>query len=114
MAQDISASSSRSARIRHEELGYDARPTPTIRSDRNLLAAIMGRAILDLYGEAVTSRLTMASARAWLYDPIEEDKIFSFGWVAKQLDLDPIVVREHLIDCSYDKEKLVKCLSFLR
>ena len=85
-----------------------------VKPERNLLAAILGRAILDLYGEAATSQITIRSARAWLFSPIDFSTAFSFGWVAQQLNLDPMAIRTHLQTFGEDKEILLKSLTFLR
>ena len=86
----------------------------SVKAERNLLAAILGRAILDLYGEAATSQIMIRSARAWLFSPIDFSTAFSFGWVAQQLNLDPMAIRTHLQTFGEDKEILLKSLTFLR
>ena len=114
MSQDISASSPRAARIRHEDIGTQSPQRLAVKPERNLLAAVLGRAILDLYGEAATDRIIIASARNWLYGPLDCEREFSFGWVASNLNLDPVVLREKLHGYSYERESLLKCLNFLR
>lgn len=105
---------SRTMRIRSDESDYTHPKLPLVKPERNLLAAILGRAILDLYGDAVVDRLIVANARAWLYAPINDEIMFSFGWVAKNLDLDPIVIRAQLVQYAKNRENMLKCLSFLR
>lgn len=82
--------------------------------ERNLLAAIMGRAILDLCGETAVSSKTVASARMWIYEPLNYDEAFSFGWVSLNLNLDPLTIRHQISSYSGNREELVRCLKFLR
>lgn len=100
-------------RVRSEH--YPASPKAlAVKPERNLLAAILGRTILDLYGEVVSDRLTIASARNWLYSPLDFDREFSFGWVAMHLDLDPLILREKLKVYHREPENMLKCLNYLR
>lgn len=92
----------------------DTSNSQVCKAERNLLAAIMGRAILDLLGDAAIDRLVVANARAWLYDPLDFEAAFSFGWVSRTLNIDPIIIRNQISNYSEDRESLLKALKYLR
>lgn len=56
--------------------------------ERNLLSAIMARAICDAFGDAHCEGHFTRNAKRWIFAPINEKKPFSFGWVAAHLNLD--------------------------
>lgn len=95
--------------------GDDDSNVSPVKSERNLLAAILARAISDLYGSAYTDPQTIRSADIWL-NPLTIDiqEPFSFGWVATHLDLDPHILRSKLNEYHKTPELMEKCLSFLR
>ena len=92
----------------------DNRKYYQIKPERNLLAAVLSRAICDAYGSTAVDRQTFKSAKKWLEGPIEKTKPFSFGWVASQLDLDPHSLRQVLFTYQLDPEKMQECLNFLK
>lgn len=68
--------------------------------ERNLLAAIMARAICDAFGTAYCDKHIIRNARNWILHKIQVRKPFSFGWVALHLDLDPVELQEKLRNMS--------------
>lgn len=114
MSSDISVSSRRATSIRCEDFGEMPAKRKAVKPERNLLAAVLGRAILDLYGDTVTDRIIVARARNWLNGPLDFEQEFSFAWVAKQLDLDPVTIRHYLHTYAKEPETLIKCLNYLR
>jgi hypothetical protein len=54
--------------------------------ERNLLVAMIQRAIFDYMGNREFDR---DSAAEWLFDDTENSDLFSFQWVCSQLDLEP-------------------------
>lgn len=74
-------------------------PNQTGTPERNLLMAVLERAILDFVGN--TERDVQA-AEDWIFDDDDNDgdattlpcPIFSFRWVCQQLDLDPARVMQ--------------------
>ena len=85
-----------------------------VRAERNLLAAILCRAIGDIYGDAQVSNPNMVSAKSWIYAKINIKEDFSFGWVAHHLDLDPYALQHMIRSLEYDPEKLEKCIARIR
>ncbi|MCB0345267.1 MAG: hypothetical protein KDD66_09110 [Bdellovibrionales bacterium] len=59
--------------------------------ERELLVAVLQRAILDYVG---TGQLLSSEAGDWLFD--EGDGDFSFAWVCGHLGLEPNAVRSNL------------------
>ncbi len=73
-----------------------------VKPERNLLAAVLARAICDAFGTAHCDRHIVRSARQWLFSKLDPKKPFSFAWVAIHLDLDPIGLQDSLR--SYEKQ----------
>lgn len=67
-----------------------------VKPERNLLAAVLARAICDAFGTAHCERHIVRSARQWLFCKLDQKKPFSFAWVALHLDLDPLSLQETL------------------
>lgn len=63
-------------------------PNPAGTPERNLLMAVLERAILDFVGN---DKKDLNQAEEWIFAPRNNDDFppFSFGWVCKELDLDP-------------------------
>jgi len=68
-------------------------PNLTGTPERNLLMAVLERAILDFVGN---SEKELLEAEQWLFEEVGEPpyEIFSFGWVCNQLDLDANQIAE--------------------
>lgn len=58
--------------------------------EKNLLVAILKRALFDYFGGASPVKL---DAEEWLFSPENQDEEFSFEWVCEQLGNDPSAVR---------------------
>lgn len=58
---------------------------PTL-PERNLLVAMLHRALLDYFG---SRQLDREDAEEWLFEESDERDAFSFEWVCAQLDLNP-------------------------
>jgi len=83
--------------------------------ERNLLAAVMARAICDAFGSAQCERHVVRSARQWIFAPLAPKEPFSFAWVATNLDLDPEDLQKSMR--TYDRgqpEELSAALACLR
>ena len=57
--------------------------------ERNLLVAMIQRAIFDYMGNREFDR---ESAAEWLFEDSGGSEVFSFDWVCAQLDLEPEVI----------------------
>lgn len=85
-----------------------------IKPERNLLAAVLARAICDAFGSAQCDRHIVRSARQWLFGKLTPSRAFSFAWVAQHLDLDPIALQQTLRSYEGQPEMIQERLSLLR
>jgi len=85
-----------------------------IKPERNLLAAVLARAICDAFGSAQCDRHVVRSARQWLFGKLTPSRSFSFAWVAQHLDLDPIALQQTLKSYETNPEMIQERLSLLR
>ena len=85
-----------------------------IKPERNLLAAVLARAICDAFGSAQCDRHVVRSARQWLFGKLTPTRAFSFAWVAQHLDLDPVSLQQSLKNYETDPVMLQERLSLLR
>ncbi len=85
-----------------------------VKPERNLLAAVLARAICDAFGTAHCERHVVRSARQWLFGKMNAKKPFSFAWVCLHLDLDPISLQDCLRSYEGNPEKLQERLTLLR
>ena len=92
----------------------DAESSSPVKPERNLLAAVLARAICDAFGTAHCERHIVRSARQWLFGKLTPTKPFSFAWVCLHLDLDPISLQESLRNYNKDPQQLQERLSLLR
>ena len=92
----------------------DAEVASPVKPERNLLAAVLARAICDAFGTAHCERHVVRSARQWLFGKLTPKKAFSFAWVALHLDLDPISLQESLRDYEKHPEEIQERLALLR
>lgn len=68
--------------------------------ERNLLAAILQRAVMDAFNESMDIKSHIKSdARVWLFLSKRTDS-FSFLWIMEQLELDPVSFRRFLFSHS--------------
>lgn len=86
----------------------------TVKSERNLLAAVLARAICDAFGTAQCDRHVVRSARQWLFGPLTPTRAFSFAWVTQHLDLEPEELQESLKKYEGDPSVLEERLNLLR
>lgn len=56
-----------------------------IQPERNLLAAVIWRALADLDDTAITHKVHRAEARDWLLEPSSKQDLGSFAWYCEQL-----------------------------
>jgi len=106
----MSASRVKGGGLNQEESGGDK----GIKPERNLLAAVLARAICDAFGAAQCDRHVVRSARQWLFGGLTPTRAFSFAWVAEHLDLDPAVLQHTLRSYEGDPEILQERLGMLR
>ena len=92
----------------------DVEASSPVKPERNLLAAVLARAICDAYGTAHCERHIVRSARQWLFGKLTPTKPFSFAWVALHLDLEPISLQESLRSYEDNPEKIQERLTLLR
>lgn len=85
-----------------------------IKPERNLLSAVLARAICDAFGSAQCDRHIVRSARQWLFGTLTPNRAFSFAWVAQHLDLDPAALQQTLRDYECDPDTLQERLTVLR
>ena len=94
------------------EEGYSS--SRGVKPERNLLAAVLARAICDAFGSAQCDRHVVRSARQWLFGALTPTRAFSFAWVSQHLDLDPIALQQTLKCYECDPNTLQERLSLLR
>ncbi len=85
-----------------------------IKPERNLLAAVLARAICDAFGSAQCDRHVVRSARQWLFGKLTPSRVFSFAWVAQHLDLEPFALQQTLRSYEGNPEMVQERLSLLR
>ncbi|MCB0353919.1 MAG: hypothetical protein KDD64_10355 [Bdellovibrionales bacterium] len=85
-----------------------------VKPERNLLAAVLARAICDAFGTAHCERHVVRSARQWLFGKLTPKRPFSFAWVALHLDLDPIQLQRTLRTYEDAPEEIQERLTLLR
>jgi hypothetical protein len=85
-----------------------------VKAERNLLAAVLARAICDAFGTAHCERHIVRSARQWLFGKLTPKRPFSFAWVALHLDLEPIALQENLRNYEGNPEEIQERLSLLK
>jgi hypothetical protein len=85
-----------------------------VKPERNLLAAVLARAICDAFGTAQCERHIVRSARQWLFGKLTPTKPFSFAWVALHLDLDPLELQRDLRNYERHPEEIQERLTLLR
>lgn len=96
-----------------EDEAYVA-PKGGVKPERNLLAAVLARAICDAFGSAQCDRHVVRSARQWLFGKLTPTRAFSFAWVAQHLDLDPVALQHTLRGYESNPVTLQERLSLLR
>lgn len=92
----------------------DFEASSPVKPERNLLAAVLARAICDAFGTAHCERHVVRSARQWLFGKLTPKKSFSFAWVALYLDLDPVALQENLRQYEGNPEGIQDRLALLR
>ncbi|MCB0336864.1 MAG: hypothetical protein KDD62_11190 [Bdellovibrionales bacterium] len=92
----------------------DSESQSPVKPERNLLAAVLARAICDAFGTAHCERHVVRSARQWLFGKLTPKKPFSFAWVALHLDLEPHSLQESLRGYEGDPEGIQERLALLR
>ena len=95
-----------------EDEGYIS--SKGVKPERNLLAAVLARAICDAFGTAHCERHVVRSARQWLFGKLAPKRPFSFAWVALHLDLDPVSLQESLRSYEHNPEQIQERLTLLR
>jgi len=89
-------------------------PNAPVKPERNLLAAVLARAICDAFGTAHCERHIVRSARQWLFSKLDASETFSFAWVATHLDLDPVALQRSLRMYEKRPEQIQERLMLLR
>lgn len=92
----------------------DNEASSPVKPERNLLAAVLARAICDAFGTAHCERHIVRSARQWLFGKLTPTKAFSFAWVALHLDLDPVQLQDTLRGYEGNPDEIQERLTLLR
>ncbi len=92
----------------------DIEASSPVKPERNLLAAVLARAICDAFGTAHCERHIVRSARQWLFGKLNTTKPFSFAWVCLHLDLDPVALQHSLRGYEENPESIQDRLTLLR
>lgn len=92
----------------------DIESSSPVKPERNLLAAVLARAICDAFGTAHCERHIVRSARQWLFGKLTPKKAFSFAWVAMHLDLEPLSLQQSLRDYEKNPDDIQDRLALLR
>jgi hypothetical protein len=92
----------------------EADETAAVKPERNLLAAVLSRAICDAFGTAHCERHIVRSARQWIFGKLTPNKPFSFAWVANNLDLNPVTLQESLRGYENNPEDIQDRLALLK
>lgn len=85
-----------------------------VKPERNLLAAVLARAICDAFGTAHCERHVVRSARQWLFGKLTPKRPFSFAWVALHLDLEPVSLQDTLRSYESNPAEIQDRLTLLR
>ena len=85
-----------------------------VKPERNLLAAVLARAICDAFGTAHCERHIVRSSRQWLFGKLTPKIPFSFAWVCLHLDLDPVALQESLRGYESNPDEIQERLALLR
>jgi hypothetical protein len=107
------SSSSAANKFSHER-DEDLESNTPVKPERNLLSAVLTRAILDAFGTAHCERHVVRSARQWLFGKLTPSSPFSFAWIATQLDIDPIALQKSLRSYEDAPEAMQERLTLLR
>ena len=92
----------------------DSEAYSPVKPERNLLAAVLARAICDAFGTAHCERHVVRSARQWLFGKLTPKDSFSFAWVALHLDLEPSTLQDSLRQYEGNPEEIQERLTLLR
>jgi hypothetical protein len=85
---------------KHLEIKLEDEEQKTGLPERNLMAAILERALIDAIGQSLELRASLKrQARLWINERFEVlAPCWSFEWICEQLDLDPELVRKFAIE----------------
>jgi hypothetical protein len=98
----------------HSDHDEELESQSPVKPERNLLAAVLSRAICDAFGTAHCERHVTRSARQWIFGQLTPKVPFSFAWLALHLDLDPAGLQESLRDYEDNPEDIQDKLALLR
>ena len=101
-------------RFGFENEDSDKESQSAVKPERNLLAAVLARAICDAFGTAHCERHIIRSARRWIFGKLTPKIPFSFAWVALHLDLDPFGLQNNLRDYEDNPEGIQDRLALLK
>jgi hypothetical protein len=85
-----------------------------VKSERNLLAAVLARAICDAFGTAQCERHIVRNARQWLFGKLDPKEAFSFCWISNHLDIDAVALQNSLRNYETNPEDIQERLSLLK
>ncbi|MCX7952433.1 MAG: hypothetical protein N2654_02200 [Deltaproteobacteria bacterium] len=84
------------------------------KAERNLLAAVLARAICDAFGSADVEKHVRRTARQWIFGSNDPSKPFSFEWVCNSLEIDPFELRRMLRNYELDPKLFEDKFSLLK
>jgi hypothetical protein len=76
-------------------------PFEPSKAERNLIAAVVSRAIEDGFGLTNHARCTRRTAKEWIICDSDENTPFTFAWCCLMLDLKPELIRLSLSELRY-------------
>lgn len=79
-------------------------PVNDFKAERNLLAAVLARAICDAFGSADVEKHVRRTARQWIFGSNDPSKPFSFEWVCNSLEIDPVELRRMLRNYEFNPD----------
>ncbi|MCS6892952.1 MAG: hypothetical protein NZO16_00035 [Deltaproteobacteria bacterium] len=84
------------------------------KAERNLLAAVLARAICDAFGSADVEKHVRRTARQWIFGTKDSNNPFCFEWVCHSLEIDPQELRRMLRNYELNPEAFEDKFSMLK
>lgn len=80
--------------------------------ERNLLAAMLSRAICDAFGDAHCEGHFKRQARSWIFARLQPTRPYTFAWTAAELDINAAELQRNLRNA--DDKRVSQIISVLR
>jgi|GEM_PF-750527 hypothetical protein len=82
--------------------------------ERNLLSAVLARAVCDAFGNIEVEKHVRRTARQWIFGVTDPNQPFSFDWVCNSLDIDPNELRRMLRNYEINPDSFEYQLNLLK